>query len=49
MAVYEVLETLQKKEAKCVDKFPKLLANRKLVAQQPRLDNYLKTRPESDI
>jgi len=49
MAVYEVLETLQKKEAKCVDKFPKLIANKKLVAQQPRLDNYLKTRPESDI
>ncbi|KAJ8301308.1 hypothetical protein KUTeg_020295 [Tegillarca granosa] len=49
MAVYEVLETLQKKEAKCLDKFPKLVANRKSVAQQPRLDNYLKTRPESDI
>lgn len=48
MAVYDALETLVKSESGILSKFPKLEANRKLVASQPKIGDYLKSRPDTE-
>lgn len=49
MAVYDVLVTLLKKDAKCLSKYPKLEANYKRVGEHPKLKKYLEKRPDIDI
>ena len=47
LAVHDIFTTFLQKNKSILDKYPKLLANRKAVEANPKLAEYLKERPET--
>ena len=49
LAVHDLLTTFLQRNKNILDKYPKIQANRKAVEAHPKLAEYLKERPETEI